>query len=102
MKEALNIDMVKCPKCEAVTTHHIGVEVFERVESDSPAGQHIMISGEEIAIDRKIDDNPSPGRNAVRIEVVCDSCENLFLFEILQYKGSTITRVYSVVKEAAE
>lgn len=78
---------ILCPICSYDYTHQQAVEVFERPE-DAKSGTHVKILDDDIQIDRNLTGNPSPRRQGVTLDMICES-KHSFKLHIYQHKGQT-------------
>lgn len=81
-------NILSCPGCGEEYLHHRTIKVFERSE-DSKTGIHVVIKGENVAVDTDLAGNPSSRRNGLLIEFDCEHCLAKPVLSIEQHKGST-------------
>lgn len=79
---------LQCPGCGFGNLHQHQIEIFERPE-DEESGNHVVISGDDVTINRDITSNPSPRRNGLVIKFECEICDKSPVLFIYQHKGST-------------
>ena len=77
-----------CPGCGEDYLHHRTIKVFERSE-DAKTGIHVVIKGENVAVDTDLAGNPSSRRTGLLIEFYCENCLAIPVLSIEQHKGST-------------
>lgn len=78
---------ITCPICAYDYTHQGAIEVFERSE-DAQNGNHVKILNDDIEVNRNLTGNPSPRRQGVTLDMVCE-LEHKFKLNIYQHKGQT-------------
>ena len=84
-------------KCGFEYTHIESVTVFARNNDEGPTGLVITAHvgcefGRKPKADietASMDANPAPRRDAVKIELICEECEETSVFIIAQHKGIT-------------
>lgn len=89
-----------CPHCNGSYTHHFKVEVYDRKE-DATTGSLATVdtNGDGIQgtsplsvrvdTDEPMDHCPSQRRGGIRVYVMCEDCDQVSHFSIVQHKGCT-------------
>ena len=88
-----HVGTLHCPACGFFYLHHIKVDVFSRMQEDSPTGLHVAVDGTSVAIDHGADckdGNPSMRRDGLAVYFTCEGCEAVSVLTLVQHKGNTI------------
>lgn len=80
--------ILNCPNCSSIYMRQCKIEIFERGEDDKQ-GNHVIVDGDNISVDRSMADNPSARRQGMRIYFSCEECKEKPKLAITQHKGQT-------------
>jgi len=83
-----NESILLCPDCGCSLLHHGKVEVFDCGE-DEEEGNHVIVDGDDITVNRSLLGNPSPRRQGLKINFRCEKCNDVKVFVLRQHKGNT-------------
>lgn len=86
---------LKCPCCEGDYIHHRKISIFSRSE-DAERGALVIVEGEEVTCNSssKLENNPSPRRDGMSIELWCEFCHSILQLNIFQHKGQTFFDIF--------
>ncbi|MCR1303006.1 MULTISPECIES: hypothetical protein [Enterobacter] len=77
-----------CPHCKGTYLHQYKYEIFDRAE-DAQEGNHVVVDGSDVTINRSMEGNPSARRDGLKIYFTCEGCEENPTLLITQHKGQT-------------
>jgi hypothetical protein len=78
-----------CPSCGDSYTHQGDVLVVMRAE-DAAHGLSVSVSPRPtVVVGTDVQGNPSPRRQGLSIEFLCETCHQVFGMDIYQHKGQT-------------
>ena len=87
-----SLNDLSCPVCNGMYLHQGAVKHYSRRFEDSEIGMLAVVTGDTVAAtaDTTMQENPSRRRNGIRIEMSCETCDDLIAdLAIYQHKGST-------------
>ena len=87
---AITAGTVLCPHCKGEYLSHHNVSVYNRDFEDSEKGLSISITGNTMET-TDMRENPSPRRNGLTIDFMCENCGTPSTLNVYQHKGQTLT-----------
>ncbi len=81
--------ILTCPYCKSTYMHQSKIEIFDRAEDDKQ-GNHVVVEGDNISVDRSMIGNPSARRQGLRIFFSCEGCNEEPKLAVTQHKGQTV------------
>ena len=83
---------LSCPICDGMYLHQGAVKHYNRENEDDCVGMLTVVTGNTVAASSgmTMEQNPSLRRNGFRIEMSCETCNDLIAdLAVYQHKGAT-------------
>lgn len=84
---------IACPSCGSENLHQYKVNVFNRKE-DAKEGLTVIIENFSVNQNTSMNDNPSPRRQGITVDLWCEECDANSVISIIQHKGVTFFNLF--------